>query len=101
MKPIVWVGSSKKDLRSFPDRVQDTVGRSLLDVQFGEKPANAKMLHGFGGAAVLEIIDNYDGDTYRAVYTVRFSGTVYVLHVFQKKSTRGNSTPRHDLEVIR
>jgi phage-related protein len=67
VKPIVWVGSSKKDLRSFPDRVQDIVGRSLLDVQFGEKPANAKILHGFGGAAVLELVDNYDGDAYRAV----------------------------------
>jgi phage-related protein len=101
VKPVVWVGSSKKDLKRFPDRVQDEVGRTLLDVQFGSTPRNAKALHGFGGAGVLEIVENHDGETYRAVYTVKFEGAAYVLHVFQKKSKYGSKTPKHDIELIR
>ena len=95
------VASSKKDLGAFPEAVKDVMGRSLLDVQFGEKPDNATPLRGFGGAGVLEVIQDHDGDTYRAVYTVKFSDAVYVLHCFQKKSKRGIATPKHDMELIR
>lgn len=101
MRPIHWMVSTKKDLREFPEPVKDMIGRSLLDVQFGDKPQNATPLSGFGGAGVLEIIEDHDGATYRAVYTVKFSGAVYVLHCFQKKSKRGIATPRHDIELIR
>lgn len=101
MKPLYWVASSHKDLRAFPEAVQDVIGRSLLDVQFGDKPDDAKPLRGFGCAGVLEIIEDHDGDTYRCVYTVKFSGAVYVLHAFQKKSKRGSETPRHEVTLIR
>ena len=101
MKPLYWIASSKKDLKSFPERVQDVMGRSLLDVQFGDTPDHTYPLRGFRGAGVLEIIEDHDGDTYRCVYTVKFSGAVYVLHSFQKKSKRGRETPRHDIELIR
>jgi phage-related protein len=101
MKPIVWVGSTLKELRTFPERVQDIVGRSLLDAQFGDMPQNAKILRGFGGAGVLEVVADNDGDTYRAVYTVKLAGTVYVLHAFQKKSKRGSETPMHEIDLIR
>jgi len=100
LKPVVWVGSSRKDIRDFPEAVQKGVGRALQQAQQGAKPASAKSLTGFGGASVLEIRDNYDGDTFRAVYTVRFSERLYVLHVFQKKSRQGIQTAKHDLEVI-
>ncbi len=101
MKPVVWVGSSKRDLRRLPDRVQDEIGRALLIAQFGGAPESAKVLRGFGGGGVLEIVENFDGDTYRAVYTIQFAGTVYVLHVFQKKSKRGSETPGPDAALIR
>jgi phage-related protein len=101
MKPLHWLASTKKDLRAFPESVKDVIGRSLLDVQFGETPANATALRGFGGAGVLEIVEDHDGATYRAVYTVKFTDAVYVLHCFQKKSKRGIATPKHDMELIR
>ena len=101
MKPIVWTGSSKKDLKRFPVRVQRAVGRALQDAQWGGTPKTAKVLRGFGGAGVLEIVENHDGDTYRAVYTVKLASAVYVLHVFQKKSKKRSETPMHDLELIR
>ena len=101
MKPLFWVASSKKDWGKFPADVQDVLGRALLDAQFGDTPREAKALKGFGGAGVLELVDDFDGDTYRAVYTVRFSGVVYVLHAFQKKSTHGVKTPKHEIDLIR
>lgn len=101
MKPIVWAGSSKKDLRSLPDEVQDEFGRLLLDVQFGDTPASAKPLKGFGGASVMEIVEDHDRSTYRGVYTAKFEEVVYVLHVFQKKSKHGVATPQQDIELIR
>jgi phage-related protein len=101
VKQVVWVGSSRKDLKEFPARVQDEVGRALLDVQFGGAPHSAKVLRGFGGAGVLEIVEDHDGDTYRAVYTVKLASAVYVLHVFQKKSKKGSDTPNHDIALIR
>jgi phage-related protein len=99
-KPVRWVGSSKEDLRDFPEEVRRRVGGALWDAQLGRKAPYAKPLRGFGGAGVLEIVDDFDGDTYRAVYTVRFAGAGYVLHAFQKKSRRGIATPKPELELI-
>jgi phage-related protein len=99
-KPVRWVGSSKEDLRKFPDEVRWRVGGALWDAQLGRKSPYVKPLKGFGGASVLEIVDDFDGDTYRAVYTVRFAGAVYVLHAFQKKSRRGIATPKAELDLI-
>ncbi|MFL6202586.1 MAG: type II toxin-antitoxin system RelE/ParE family toxin [Thermoanaerobaculia bacterium] len=99
-KPVRWVGSSKEDLRNFPDEVRWRVGGALWDAQQGRKAPYAKPLRGFGSAGVLEVVDDFEGDTYRAVYTVRFSGVVYVLHAFQKKSKQGIATPRPDLDLI-
>jgi phage-related protein len=101
LKPVIWVGSSFKDLQSFPRTVQREIGRALLYAQLGGKHPDAEPLRGFGGASVVEIIERHDGATYRAVYTVRFAGRVYVLHAFQKKSKKGISTPKHELDLIR
>lgn len=99
-KPVRWIGSSRDDLKAFPKDVQRRVGGALWDAQIGLKAPFAKPLKGFGGASVLEIADDFDGDTYRAVYTVRFAHAVYVLHAFQKKSKRGIATPKAELETI-
>jgi len=101
VKPLVWVGSSLKDLREFPDEVKDEMGFALYEAQCGLKPVAAKPLKGFGGAGVLEIVSDYQTDTYRAVYTVRLEGRVYVLHAFQKKSKKGIATPKADIELIK
>ncbi|TMJ89307.1 MAG: type II toxin-antitoxin system RelE/ParE family toxin [Alphaproteobacteria bacterium] len=100
-KPVRWVGSSKDDLSAFPQEVRRRVGGALWDAQLGLKAPFAKPLRGFGGAGVLEVVDDYDGNTYRAVYTVRFAGAVYVLHAFQKKSKRGIATPKAELDLIK
>jgi phage-related protein len=100
IKPAVFVGSSRKDLRAFPGKVRQAIGQGIFEAQLGEHPAGAKPLKGFGGG-VLEIRDNFDGDTYRAVYTVRFEGVLYVLHAFQKKSTKGIATPQRHLDLLR
>jgi phage-related protein len=100
-KPVVWMGSSKEDLKGFPDDVQDEFGHALWVAQQGDKYVSAKPLKGFGGASVLEIVEDYDGDTYRAVYTVRFAEAVFVLHCYQKKSRRGAETPKSDVELIK
>ncbi len=100
-KSVRWVGSSRDDLRVFPEDVRNRVGGALWEAQLGRKAAFAKPLKGFGGAAVLEVVDDYDGDTYRAVYTVRFAGVVYILHAFQKKSKRESTTPRQEIALIR
>jgi phage-related protein len=100
-KPLWWVGSARKDLKRFPEDVQDVIGRALLDAQFGETPAIAKSLRGFGGASVLEIVEESRGDAYRVVYTVRFPGVIYVLHAFKKKSKRGADTPKPELDLVR
>lgn len=101
VKPLYWIGSSKKDLQSLPEDVQDVFGYALYLAQTGGKHADAKPLRGFASAGVLEVVEDYQGDTYRAVYTVRFAAKVFVLHVFQKKSTKGISTSKHDIDVIR
>jgi len=100
-KELVWVASSRKDLKEFPQVVRRTFGVALFAVQLGETPPEAKPLRGFGGASVLELVENYDRGTYRAVYTVRFGSKVYVLHAFQKKSKRGVATPKQEIELIR
>lgn len=98
-KPVFWVGSSLKDLRSLPEEVKDEIGQDLFEVQMGETPAAAKPLTGFG-PQVLEIVVDHNTDTYRVVYTVRYADRVYVLHVFQKKSKKGRALPKEDKERI-
>jgi phage-related protein len=100
-KPAIFMGSSRDDLRAFPEDVRRVMGAAIDDAQLGDEHPNAKALQGFGGRSVLEVVDDYDGDTYRAVYTVKFSGAIYVLHCFQKKSKRGAKTPRHEIDVVR
>src|ERR1035438_1218351 len=101
LKTVVWVGPTRKDLKALPRPVQRAVGLALYAAQLGETPPDAKVMKGFGGAVVLELIEDHRGDTYRAVYTVRFATKIYVLHVFQKKSKRGVATPQRDIELIR
>ena len=100
LKPLDFIGSSREDLRGFPDKVKQDIGYALFEAQKGQKSEAAKPLKGFGGTGVLEIIERFDGDTYRAVYTVKFQKVVYVLHCFQKKSKSGIKTPQQDLELI-
>jgi phage-related protein len=100
-KPVVWIGSSFDDLRAFPAEVRRVMGFAIDDAQNGEESPRAKALKGFGGRAVLEIVDDYDGDTYRPVYTVKFAGVVYGLHAFQKKAKRGIATPPHDIALVK
>jgi phage-related protein len=100
LKPVVWVGSSRRDLRAFPDPVQDHMGYAIYVAQRGGKHRDAKVLSGFGGAGVLDVVKDFRGDTFRAVYTLRYAGTVYVLHAFQKESKTGRETPRRDIELI-
>ena len=101
LKPVAWIGSSHKDFRLFPDPVQDVMGYALFLAQTGKMHGEAKPLKGFGGAGVLEVVDDHQGDTYRAVYTVKFEEAVYVLHAFQKKSKQGRKTPPQDMEMVR
>lgn len=84
-----------------PEEVQDVFGYALHQAQDGGKHTQAKPLKGFSGAGTLEIVEDYDGDTYRAVYTVRFGASVYALHCFQKKSTTGIKTAQHDIDLIK
>ena len=100
LKPLDFVGSSREDLKEFPDEVKQDIGYALFEAQKGQKPEAAKPLKGFGSAGVLEIIEQFDGDTYRAVYTVKFREVIYVLHCFQKKSKSGIKTPQQDIELI-
>lgn len=101
LKPLAWIGSSQKDYRAFPDPVKDDMGYALYQAQRGSKHVSAKPLKGFGGAGVLELVEDHDGDTYRAIYTVRFSNAVYVLHAFQKKAKKGRETPKSDIEAVK
>ena len=100
-KPVIWVGSSRKDLREFPEIVQDHMGYALYVAQQGGRHRDTKILSGFGGAGVVEIIEDYRGDTFRAVYTLRYERAVYVLHAFQKKAKTDRETPRRDMELIK
>jgi phage-related protein len=100
IKPLYWVGSSKRDLLALPEEVVDVFGYALFLAQIGKKHEQAKPLKGFGSAGVLEVVEYWQGNTYRAVYTVRFTCGVFVLHVFQKKAKRGVATPKADLDLI-
>jgi phage-related protein len=100
-KPLKWVGASKRDLDRMPEDVKDVFGHAIDVAQAGGKHPDAKALSGFGSAGVLEVVEDFFGDTYRAVYTVRFAGWVYVLHCFQKKSKTGIRTLKADLDLIR
>ena len=98
-KPLFWVGSAKRDLLAFPEPVKDEIGTALSVAQFGGKHPKAKPWKG-EGAGVFEVVEDHRGDTYRAIYAVRFEGAVYALHAFQKKSPSGIKTPRSDTELI-
>lgn len=100
LRPVEWVGSSLEDLKDFPEEVQQVVGYALYLAQCGEKHPSTKPLKGFKGAGVLEVVEDFDGDTYRAVYAVKLAGVIYVLHAFQKKSKQGIATPKQDVELI-
>jgi len=100
-KLVYWIGSSKADLSAFPQPVKDLMGFALHQAQVGGKHDAAEPVKGFGGGGVLEIVEDDDGETYRGVYTVKFSNAVYVLHVFQKKSTKGIKTSKGDIDLIR
>lgn len=100
-RPLVWIGGSKKDLMLLPTQVRKFFGHALDFAQRGDQHGAAKVLKGFGGAGVLEVVENDIGGTYRAVYTVKFEDAVFVLHCFQKKSKSGIATPKEDMEIIR
>ena len=99
-KPLKWVGSAKRDLDAMPADVKDVFGHALDVAQAGGKHLDAKPLAGFGSAGVLEVVEDFRGDTYRAVYTVKFAGWLYVLHCFQKKCKSGIKTPKADMDLI-
>ena len=100
-KPLLWVGSAKKDLLTMPGDVQDTFGYALYLAQTGGRHMQAKPLKGFGSAGVLEVVESEAGSTFRAVYTVKIAEAVYVLHCFQKKSSSGIATPKPDMDLVR
>ena len=101
MKETIFLGSSLNEIRKFPREVRQEIGFAIETAQLGGKAINVVPLVGFSGAGVLEIFSDFDGDTFRAVYTVRFAETVYVLHAFKKKSTRGIATPRKEMNLVR
>lgn len=101
MKPLKWVGSARRDLKTFPAAVRRHIGQALFAAQCGEQYSSVKALKGFGGRSVLEIVAMDASGTYRAVYTVQFANAIYVLHAFQKKSRSGVATPQKDLNLIR
>jgi len=100
-KPVRWVGASKKEIQKLPKEVRQVFGQAIYDAQTGKKHPGAKPLKGFGGAGVLEVIEDELGSTYRAVYTVKFADIVYVLSVFQKKSKSGRKTPKEEIDKIK
>ena len=100
-RPLEWIASSYKDLMALPSAVRRYFGFALSLAQVGDQADTAKVLKGFGGAGVLEVVENDAGGTYRAVYTVRFAEAIFVLHCFQKKSKSGIATPKADMEIIR
>ncbi len=101
IRPIIWIASSKSDLMDMPDDVIDDFGHGLFQAQIGKHPDIGKTLGGFGSANVIELVKDHKGDAFRAVYTVRFTEVIIVLHAFQKKSKKGIETPKADMELIR
>jgi phage-related protein len=99
-RPLFWVASSRRDYGDFPPKVQEEFGFELFLAQTGQHPPSAKPLKGIG-SGVVELVEDHDGDTYRAIYTVRFETVVYVLHCFKKKSKSGIRTPQSDIELIK
>jgi len=99
LKQLVWIGSSKADLKNLPEDVQDQMGYSLHEAQAGRFPNSAKLLQGFSG--VYEIVVDFNKDTFRSVYAVKLDDRLYVLHVFKKKSKTGIKTPKEDIELIK
>jgi len=101
-KPIIWIGTTLEDLRKFPKKVRSDIGYAFDLAQNGDKAENVKLLKGIvSGSGILEIIERFDGDTYRAVYTLRFKDVIYALHAFKKKSKQGKATPKPDMDLIR
>lgn len=100
-KPLEWIASSYKDLMALPSDVRRRFGYALALAQKGDQDDAAKVLKGFGGAGLLEVIEDYVGGTYRAVYTIKFAEAVFVLHCFQKKSKSGIATPKTDMDIVR
>lgn len=101
MLPVLWVASSKRDFLEMPDDVVDDFGFGLYQAQKGKHPKIGKVLKGFGGASVIELVRDHADGTFRFVYTVRFKDAVVVLHAFQKKSKKGIETPKQDTDLIR
>lgn len=99
-RELFWVGTTLDDVRAFPEEVRREVGHALHLAQLGEKSLSAKPLRGFKGAGVLEVVESFDGNAYRVVYTVRFASGVYALHAFQKKSHRGIATDKQDIDLV-
>ncbi len=101
LKKVIWISSSKKIVQGFPLEVRKAIGFALYQAQEGNKHIHAKPLKGFFGAGVLEIVEDFDGDTYRAIYTVKFGDLIYVIHAFQKKSKTGIKTPKQEIDLIK
>jgi phage-related protein len=101
LRPLYWIASSLKDLKAMPVPLQKAFGTALRSVQLGRTPGTAKPLKGFEGAGVLELVEDYDRGTHRAVLPVNSPSVVYVLHVFQKKAKRGIATPRQEIDLVR
>ncbi len=101
IKPLKFVGRSRKDLSEFPTRVRQDFGYELFKVQTGLYPARAKALKGFGGASIVELIESFDGNAYRCIYTTKIKEVVVVLHAFQKKSKSGIATPQFEIEIVK
>src|ERR1700689_2061961 len=99
LKPVIWIGTSQKDIRSFPEAVRRDIGQALYAAQKGMTDPAAKPLKGFGGHSVMEIVAPFDGNTWRGVYTVRFKGVIYVLHVSRKKSKSAIETRKPTIEM--
>lgn len=100
-KPVDWIGTALKDLKSFPDEVRESFGYELWLAQAGEHPPSAKPLKGKDLAGVIELRKNFDGNTYRAMYIAKLAGRIYVLHCFQKKSKSGIATPKEEMEIVK
>jgi phage-related protein len=100
-RPVEFIGSAKADLTALPVEVKSVFGFAIFQAELGEKHPDAKPLKGFGGGGVLEVVEDHRGDAYRAVYTVKFAGVIYVLHAFQKKSKRGAKTDKRHIDLIK
>jgi phage-related protein len=100
-RPLLWMGSSRRDLRGIPREVRRDIGQVLYAAQQGDTDPSATPLKGFGGGSVVEIIADHRGDTWRAVYIFRYADAIYVLHAFKKKSKRGIATPKKEIDLLR